>query len=151
MKTFESYYTSLGEEDRCYHRRTSTQGQVTTEVIHWVLTYYARFLSDMLTVLELLYHLKQENVPWQWTRRENNAFKQAKLLLTNSNVLTHFNLELPIVLSCEASSYGVGAVLSHTVDRVSKPIAIASRTINKAHCSHRQLARETLFIVFGIR
>lgn len=116
-----------------------------------LLTYYARFLPNMSTALEPLYQLKRKDVPWRWTRRENNAFKQAKQLLTNSEVLMHFNPELPIVLSCDASSYGVGAVLSHTVDGINKPIAFASKTMNKAQRGYSQLEREALSIVFGLK
>ena len=36
-------------------------------------------------------------------------------------------------LACDASPFGVGAVLSHLVDRVERPVAYASRTLNNAH------------------
>ena len=105
----------------------------------------------MSTVLEPLYDLKRKNVPWRWNRKENSAFLQAKQLLTNSEGLTHFNPKLPIVLACDASSYGVGAVLSHTIDGANKPIAFASKTMNKAQRNYSQLEREALSIVFGLK
>lgn len=61
------------------------------------------------------------------------AFKKVKDMLQSSDLLVHFNPELPIVLSCDASSVGLGSVLSHKMkDGSEKPIAYASRSLNKA-------------------
>ena len=51
----------------------------------------------------------------------------------------HFDPELPIVLACNASSYGIGAVLAHKLSGGSeKPIGFVSRTLTateKKYCS----------------
>ena len=61
------------------------------------------------------------------------AFKKVKDMLQSSDLLVHFNPELPIVLSCDALSVGLGSVLSHKMkDGSEKPIAYASRSLNKA-------------------
>ena len=42
-------------------------------------------------------------------------------------VLSHFDPEVPISLACDASSYGLGTVLSHvTQEGHNRPIAFAS-------------------------
>ena len=58
----------------------------------------------------------KKNVPWKWTKSEDAAFTAAKNLLLNSRTLVHYNESLPLVLSCDASSYGAGAVLSHVIN-----------------------------------
>jgi hypothetical protein len=73
-------------------------------------------------------------------------------VLTSSEVLTHFNPSLQLQLACDASPYGVGAVLSHVLPSgEEKPITFASRTLNKAESNYAQLEREALRIVFGVR
>ncbi|XP_034027378.1 uncharacterized protein K02A2.6-like, partial [Thalassophryne amazonica] len=77
---------------------------------------------------------------------------KAKTLLVSQEVLTHYNPELPLRLACDASPYGVGAVLSHVKpDGDEKPIACASRTLSKAEQNYAQIEREALAIVFGLR
>ena len=45
----------------------------------------------------------------------------------SSQFLVHFDPTLPIVLACDASTYGIGAVLAHgTPDGSERPIGYAS-------------------------
>ena len=70
--------------------------------------------------------------PWKWTDREEAAFTASKQF-ASSQVLVHFDPTLELILSCDASAYGVGAVLSHRYpDGSEKPVAFASRTLTSA-------------------
>lgn len=72
--------------------------------------------------------------------------------MLKSKALTHFDPALPIQLACDASPYGVGAVLSHIMPNgQEKPIAFASRSLSKAEANYAQIEREALSIVFGVR
>ena len=44
---------------------------------------------------------------------EEDTFVAAKQPILNSQTLVHYDHTLPLFLSCDASSYGAGAVLSH--------------------------------------
>ena len=74
-----------------------------------------------------------------------------KEVLSSEQVLVHFDPNKPIVLSVDACSHGIGAVLSHRMeDGSERPIEYASRTLNPAERSYAQIEKEDLAIVFGI-
>ncbi|XP_024154359.1 uncharacterized protein K02A2.6, partial [Oryzias melastigma] len=117
-----------------------------------MINYYGRFIPDLATVLKPLNAMLQKGQKWTWSKACESAFGKAKALLVSQDVLTHYNAELPLRLACDASPYGVGAVLSHVMpDGEEKPISFASRTLSKAEQNYAQLEREALGIVFGVR
>ena len=77
---------------------------------------------------------------------------EAKERLKSSQLLIHFDHELPLVLACDASPYGSGAILSHRLeDGSEKPISFASRSLTKAERNYSQLDKEALAIIFGVK
>ena len=69
-----------------------------------------------------LYHLLQQDVKWMWGNEQQSAFEEAKRHLCSPSVLAHYDPEKPLILSADASPYGIGAVLSHQIDGEEKPI-----------------------------
>lgn len=87
-----------------------------------------------------------------WSQSCQQAFRQLKLQLASTEVLAHYDMSLPLRLDCDASAYGVGAVLSHTFpDGTERPIAYASRTLSAAEKNYAQIEKEGLAIIFGIK
>ena len=90
--------------------------------------------------------------PWQWTDREEAACTASKQLIASSQVLVHFDPSLKLILSCDASGYGIGAVLSHSLpDRSERPVAFESRTLMPAETRYSQIEKEGLTCVFGVK
>ena len=117
-----------------------------------LLSYYSKFLPNMSTTLFPLYELLQKNRRWRWGKEQQEAFEQAKLALQSDTLLVHYDSGKPLILACDASPYGLGAVISHRMeDNVEKPIAFASRTLTPAERNYSQLEREALAIVFAVK
>ena len=116
-----------------------------------MLTYYGKFLPNLATTLCPLYELLQKNKSWSWGKQQESAFRQAKKLLTSAEVLVHFDPSKELLLACDASPYGVAAVLSHKLaDGSDRPIAYASRTLSPAEKKYAQIEKEGLAVIFGV-
>ena len=92
-----------------------------------LINYYCKFLPNLSNTLGPLYRLLQKNTKWQWGPEQQSAFQISKNSLTSDCILTHFDPTKALVLACDASPYGIGAVLSHRMeDGLDKPIAFSS-------------------------
>ena len=117
-----------------------------------LLSYYSKFSPNLSTTLAPLCSLLRASTRWHWTAKQEEAFKASKHLLTSSQVLVRFDLKLDIVLSCNASAYGIEVVLSHRMpDGSEKPIGFVSRTLSAVEKNYSQIEKEGLACVFGVK
>lgn len=117
-----------------------------------MIQYYHSFLPDLATILAPLHKLLKKNIPWEWTKDCQKAYDACKQGLTDDTLLVHYDLNKNLRLACDASSYGLGAVLSHVMDDgQERPIAYASRTLSSSEKNYAQIEREALSIIFGVK
>ena len=116
-----------------------------------LVTFYGRFIPNLATVAHPLHNLLRNNVEWCWTAECDEAVRKIKEEITSPRFLTHFQPDLPVKLTCDASSYGIGAVLAHVMpDNTERPIAFASRSLNSAERNYSQIQKEALALVYGV-
>ena len=116
------------------------------------INYYSKYIPDMATIACPLYRLLQKNTEWKWTPTHQRAFNELKNKLTATPILMLYGKRLPLKLACDASSYGLGAVLSQgSPDNSEHPIAFASRTVNEHEKRYSQLDKEGAAIIFGLK
>ena len=99
-----------------------------------MISYYSKFLPNLATQLAPLYHLLEKNAKWKWSKHQEEAFQAAKSSLTSGSLLVQYDPEKSLILECDASPYGVGAVLSHPESSGNlRPIAYASPSLAQIH------------------
>ena len=104
-----------------------------------LVNYYEKFLPNFASIFAPLYKLLQKGASWYWGGEQKEALAEVKRLLQSPNLLVHFDGSKPLVLACDASPCGVGAVLSHQQeDGSERPIAFASRTLAPAEKKYSQ-------------
>lgn len=116
-----------------------------------LLNYYSKFIPNLSMELHPFYKLLKKNVQFSWSKECVDAFSKCKGLITSNSVLAMYNPSKEIVLSCDASPYGVGCVLSQVFDTVEKPVMFASSTLSAAEKNYSQTHREALAIIFGVK
>ena len=117
-----------------------------------MLNFYGKFVPNLSSILEPLHSLLRKDVVWKWEVEQQEAFDKAKNQLQSSDVLVHYDSEKELVVSCDASPYGVGAVLSHVMEGGSeRPVAYASSTHSTAERNHGHLDKEALAVVFAVK
>ena len=63
-----------------------------------------------------------------------------------------YGSDLPLKVDCDASKYGLGAALSYKYpDGTGKPIAYASRTLNKNEINYSKVEKEVASIIFALK
>jgi hypothetical protein len=94
-------------------------------------TYYRRFICDFANIARPLSDLTKKNNPFVWANEQQNSFEALKSALQSSPILGHPNYELPMEIHCDASGYGLGAVLVQQQESGERVICYASRLLNK--------------------
>ena len=85
-----------------------------------LINYYGNFLPKLSTILN-------PDRKWNWKSEQEQA---AKELIKSPTVLAHYDGTQKLVLTCDASPIGVGAVIAHrTNEGAERPIVFASRTL----------------------
>ena len=75
--------------------------------------FYGKFIPNLASMAEHLYRLTKKATPWKWEDEEQAAFEQLKNVLSSDQVLVHFDPNKTLVLACDVSNVGIGAVLVH--------------------------------------
>ena len=117
-----------------------------------MVNYYGKFLKGLSSMLAPLYALLQKNQTWKWGQQQKDAFAKVKQELVSPKILIHYEPQRKLLLSCDASPYGIGAVISHVMDDgCEKPIAYTSRSLSAAEQNYAQIDKEGLAIVYGVK
>lgn len=109
--------------------------------------YNSNFIENLSHLTHPLRLLLKKNSVWSWDENHQQCFDDLKRKLTQSPVLQIFNPKQSIVLSVDASGYGLGATLLQN----GKPIGFGSASLKEEQKRYAQIEKELLAVVFGLR
>ena len=110
------------------------------------VNYLARFMPRLSEVMEPIRRLTRSNTEWEWTEVQDNSMKEIKRMVTEAPILAFYDPAKELVIECDASQKGLGAVLMQQ----GRPIAYASRALTPTETRYAQIEKETLSIVFSL-
>ncbi|UYV74104.1 hypothetical protein LAZ67_11002126, partial [Cordylochernes scorpioides] len=67
------------------------------------LSFYSKFLPNLSDLAYPLYNLLKKNVKWSWNAGTDRSFNSCKNALDETTCLSHYSLNLPLILSCDAT------------------------------------------------
>ncbi|GFW59569.1 retrovirus-related Pol polyprotein from transposon 297 [Trichonephila clavipes] len=106
--------------------------------------WYQKFIPHYADICEPLYRLKKKGAKFNWSQ---DAFNKVKRALIEAPVLQLPNFKEQFNLFTYASGVGIGSVLNQN----HRPIAFASRTLNKAERNYKVAERECLAVIWASR
>ncbi|KFD64609.1 hypothetical protein M514_23211 [Trichuris suis] len=99
-----------------------------------------------------MHQLLRANTKWNWTAEHDEAFQKVKQLLSDGSFLIGFDAMIPIILTCDASQYGIGAVLAHlTREGREAPVAFHSRTMTPTERTYAEVDCEALAVISAVK
>jgi hypothetical protein len=102
-----------------------------------------KFSPNLADETHPLRELLLQDREWVWGHPQQRAFDQIKTLHTNTPVIAHFDLNAQTILSANASSFGLGAVLQQRqASGEVKPVAFISRSMTPTEQRHAQIGKE---------
>ena len=114
-----------------------------------MVNHYGRFLPNLATMLAPVAEERHQVVLEEDSTR---GLQQDEEMLSSPQVMTHFDSSKPLVLTCDASPYGIGSVLAHVMEYgAEKPISYHSRSLSHAEKNYAQIDKEGLSVIVGLK
>lgn len=112
--------------------------------------YYRRFIKNFAGLAKPLTSLLKKGRKFIWDAECQEAFDLFKEKLTSPPLLQYPDFNREFILTTDASTFAIGAILSQGPVGRDRPIAFASKTLLDAETRYTTTEQEMLAIVWGI-
>ena len=107
-----------------------------------------KFSPNVAQISQLLRELLSTKSAWVWGTGQDHAFSSVKTGLTRPTVLALYNPMAETLVSADASSNGLGAVLQK-FETEWRPVVFASRSMSETETRYAQIEKEALAITWA--
>jgi hypothetical protein len=105
----------------------------------------SKFSPNLAEITQPMRALLVKENAWLWGEPQRSSFNRVKEVLTASPVLALFDPNLETVLSADASSHGLGAILlQRQMAGEMQPVAYISRAMTPTEMRYAQIEKEAL-------
>ena len=113
--------------------------------------YYHQFIEGFAMVARPLHNMVKKDKKWEWTERQEEAFKELKKRFTEEPVLVAPDIDKKMRMEVDASDYAMGGVLSMECgDGLWRPVAFLSKSLNETERNYEIYDKEMLAIIRGL-
>jgi len=116
-----------------------------------LVSYYRNFVKHLAHVAGPLYKMTSKNAPAKitaWTSETIEAFEKIKKIMCDL-ILHTPDLNGTFTVQCDASGYGLGAVLLADVNETTQPVCYISRNLKDAEKNYSVTEQECLAVVWA--
>jgi hypothetical protein len=123
--------------------------KTTTDVRRFLglANYFRKFIRDFSAIAAPLTKLSSSKRAWEWGMEQEESFSALKTALVEAPILSLPDLRKPFQVTCDASDFGVGAVLMQD----GKVVAYYSKKLNSAERNYSATERELLAVVYALQ
>lgn len=114
------------------------------------VSWYRRFIPNFTELTGPLNRLTRKNVPFSWDNECDIAFMKIKDALVTAPILSCPDFNLPFTIQCDASGYGIAAVLSQIHPDGERVVCYLSRSLNRLEKNYSVTERECLAVLWAI-
>lgn len=117
-------------------------------------SWYRRFVPNFSSIADPLNKLtstsKKKAISFVWSKETEDAFNKLKECLIIAPTLACPDFDKPFEVHTDASDYGIGGMLTQTLDGVEHPIAYMSRSLSAAERNYAITEREALAVLVAV-
>jgi len=113
--------------------------------------YYCQFIKGFASIARPLHDMMKKDKKWDWTERQEKAFKELKEEFTKEPVLAALDIDKKMRMEVNALDYTMGGVLSmECKNGLWRPVAFLSKLLNETERNYEIHNKEMLAIVRGL-
>jgi len=113
--------------------------------------YYCRFIEGFASIARPLYDIVKKDKKWEWTEKQERAFRELKKRFTEEPVLAAPDLDKKMRMEVDVSDYATGRVLlMECENKLWRLVAFPSKSLNKMERNYEIHDKEILAIIRGL-